>query len=428
MSAAELQRRKKESQGQKEADKRRATQRKDRMILMEEDKKKSAPSMSESEEHSAKQNLKLLANANDAMDAELDDVKHMDQMMLYAKCATIRDRQLQEKAMIQEHLREQELRLDTEMEVKRVRDIKYAEEKERVSKAERKIGAQQIITQIQEREAERTRQQEIRAQEATMMLERIKEQDQKDVEIQREKVEAGKRLLVEVGLANDASSKTKLRAKQQEIVEDQRIADYIKEKDAREHMREEEEKRVKYEKDMEVAQLRAAQEKVMDRQSAIDELRARRYQEQHEREWRHRQLTEAQKRSESQSETKIAREYQRQEKAQRMADQARQDRQEYEQVLDWNRAQAQQDSDKKQVLAGRQDQFREELLEQILTKENEKALARQKFLTEGKQIGRQMAADKRKLGAIKQQKIQMLHSAGVPEKYMADLIKHKSAI
>jgi hypothetical protein len=39
-----------------------------------------------------------------------------------------------------------------------------------------------------------------------------------------------------------------------------------------------------------------------------------------------------------------------------------------------------------------------------------------------------MAADKRKLGAIKQQKLATLKAAGVPEKYQAELMKHKSAI
>lgn len=31
------------------------------------------------------------------MDEEHDDIKHMNQMVLYAKCATIRDAQIQDK-------------------------------------------------------------------------------------------------------------------------------------------------------------------------------------------------------------------------------------------------------------------------------------------------------------------------------------------
>ena len=39
----------------------------------------------------------LLARAKQAMDEEHDDVKHMNQMVLYAKCVTIRDQQIHEK-------------------------------------------------------------------------------------------------------------------------------------------------------------------------------------------------------------------------------------------------------------------------------------------------------------------------------------------
>lgn len=38
----------------------------------------------------------LLTKAQQMMDEEHDDVKHMNQMMLYSKVVTIRDRQLEE--------------------------------------------------------------------------------------------------------------------------------------------------------------------------------------------------------------------------------------------------------------------------------------------------------------------------------------------
>ncbi len=49
----------------------------------------------------------LLTKAQQMMDEEHDDVKHMNQMMLYSKVVTIRDRQLEEaKRLEQEWIEE----------------------------------------------------------------------------------------------------------------------------------------------------------------------------------------------------------------------------------------------------------------------------------------------------------------------------------
>lgn len=39
----------------------------------------------------------VLQRARDKLDEDMDDVKHMNRMMLYSKVATIRDAQVQEK-------------------------------------------------------------------------------------------------------------------------------------------------------------------------------------------------------------------------------------------------------------------------------------------------------------------------------------------
>ena len=52
-------------------------------------------------------NETLLSRAQKKMDDDLDDVKHMNQMVLYSKVVTIRDKQLEEnKRLEQEYLEE----------------------------------------------------------------------------------------------------------------------------------------------------------------------------------------------------------------------------------------------------------------------------------------------------------------------------------
>jgi hypothetical protein len=82
-----------------------------------------------------------------------------------------------------------------------------------------------IIKQIQEREAERIRQQELREQEAQAMLQRIRELELREEEQRKERAVAGRKLLEQVVTANNEQARAKLRKKQEMIEEDLRIAE-----------------------------------------------------------------------------------------------------------------------------------------------------------------------------------------------------------
>lgn len=77
-----------------------AQERKEKMMKMERESAKRKP-LTESEQIEATKRDMLLSHAKQAMDEELDDVKHMNQMTLYAKCVTIRDAQILEKQKAQ---------------------------------------------------------------------------------------------------------------------------------------------------------------------------------------------------------------------------------------------------------------------------------------------------------------------------------------
>lgn len=104
------------------------------------------------------------------MDEELDDVKHMNQMILYSKVVTIRDKQLQENKQLEHEWIEEQKKLDLLMEIERLKSLKVAEEREVVRQQQQRNGALVIIDQIQEREKERIRQREILAKEQEQMV------------------------------------------------------------------------------------------------------------------------------------------------------------------------------------------------------------------------------------------------------------------
>eukprot|EP00441_Pelagodinium_beii_P044038 CAMPEP_0197651360 /NCGR_PEP_ID=MMETSP1338-20131121/32189_1 /TAXON_ID=43686 ORGANISM="Pelagodinium beii, Strain RCC1491" /NCGR_SAMPLE_ID=MMETSP1338 /ASSEMBLY_ACC=CAM_ASM_000754 /LENGTH=191 /DNA_ID=CAMNT_0043225975 /DNA_START=101 /DNA_END=673 /DNA_ORIENTATION=+ len=70
--------------------------RKEKIRQMEEERKRNAIQNDASKDGRAQKNS-VLERAKQMLDEDMDDVKHMNQMMLYSKIVTIRDAQIQEK-------------------------------------------------------------------------------------------------------------------------------------------------------------------------------------------------------------------------------------------------------------------------------------------------------------------------------------------
>lgn len=78
----------------------------------------------------------MCVQAAENMNEQLDEVKQMNKMVMYAKCVTVRDKQLNEKQVIHGDFKIQEKRKDLMMEIERLKKIKYYEELEKVKKEE----------------------------------------------------------------------------------------------------------------------------------------------------------------------------------------------------------------------------------------------------------------------------------------------------
>lgn len=64
------------------------------------------------------------------LDEEQDDVKHMNQMMLYSKVVTIRDQQKEEQLRLEQEWINEQKRMDLMMEIERLKSLKMQEERE----------------------------------------------------------------------------------------------------------------------------------------------------------------------------------------------------------------------------------------------------------------------------------------------------------
>lgn len=115
----------------------------------------------------------LLSKAQKKLDNDMDDVKAMNQMVLYSKVVTIRDKQLEENKKLETEWIQEQKKLDLMMEIERLKVLKEEEEREVRKAAARKQGAQVIVDQIQERTIERMKEQEIRDKERLELLANI---------------------------------------------------------------------------------------------------------------------------------------------------------------------------------------------------------------------------------------------------------------
>merc|ERR1719182_501729 len=99
------------------------------MQMEEERKKKELQRGANKEAHVAANGV--LEKAKQMLDEDMDDVKHMNQMMLYSKVVTIRDAQIMEKRCIQAEKEEEERQLDMMMEIERLKALQMYEEREK---------------------------------------------------------------------------------------------------------------------------------------------------------------------------------------------------------------------------------------------------------------------------------------------------------
>ena len=87
----------------------------------------------------------LLSKAQKKLDNDLDDVKAMNQMVLYSKVVTIRDKQLEENKRLEHEWIEEQKKLDLMMEIERLKVLKEEEQREKRKQEARNRGAQVIV-------------------------------------------------------------------------------------------------------------------------------------------------------------------------------------------------------------------------------------------------------------------------------------------
>lgn len=401
--------------------------RKEKIRQMEEERKKNAMLADNKKDGRAQKNS-VLERAKQMLDEDMDDVKHMNQMMLYSKIVTIRDAQIQEKRHVQHEKEEEERQLDAMMEIERLKALKMYEVREKERLESQRSGAKVIIEQIKDRQAQRMREEESRDQERAFILKQIEALKSEEIEQQQQKKMAAERLMVEVNSANSAAMKIKEEKMLAEKLEEQKVLDYQEAKEMRERQLEEEKQRIAQEKEKETAKLRAMQEKAQDKAAEMDALRAKRAMEAAERAAREKERAERERQEAINKELTAARKQQQAEKERRLGEQAKFERDEFERIIEVQLQQEDAERQRQGEEKAMRVEHSDELRSQIAAREERAYQERRDFLEEGNTVRAQIGSERKKLEKIKARKIEELKKSGVPQKYWSELARKKISI
>lgn len=154
------------------------------------------------------------------------------------------------------------MRLDAMMEHDRVKVLKQLEETDRRRIEERRKGAAKIRLQIEERRQAAILEQERKDQETKLILKQIADTIEQEKKEKAVKVQAQRKLMQAVNVANEESKELKKKEKILEEEEDRKVLQYLLDKEKREEENERINELKKADREKELARLRAAQEKV----------------------------------------------------------------------------------------------------------------------------------------------------------------------
>ncbi|KAJ3006942.1 hypothetical protein HKX48_009384 [Thoreauomyces humboldtii] len=363
----------------------------------------------------------LLAKAQLQLEEQEDEIKHMNELMLYAKCVAIRDKQVEEKIVIRNERKEEEARLDAMMEAVRVDELKKLEDREKDRIEEMRKGAATIRSQITDRREAALLEAERREQETKGILAQMEARNAQDVAEKAAKLQVQKRLRQQVVQANQDSLERKKLAKREEEEEDRKVLEYIIEKEKRETENDRVAKEKKAEREHELSRLRAAQEKMSDKQAQQDALRAQRAFEAHEREYRTKLLIQTEKNLASEKALRESRATQQRARQHAIAVEAHKMRDEFMENLQRQKEQEDKIREEERNRGERNRGYASKVKAQISEKEAIRRRQREDFFMEGIRLAKERSDKAKKIELIKERKLQELTSLGVPTKYCKEV-------
>lgn len=394
--------------------------RKEYLVRKGEETKRKAPK-SDIQLLKIAENQSRLAAAREQTEEELDCVKHLNTLGSRAAAFTIRKQQLAEKEEREEREKYYDERQNLVMEINRLK-LQEAEEAEDARKRVQRYADKDILMgQIANRAVDRKKRQLQVQVDMELQMSNMRKNEEEEVEKAKYQIARQKQIQLEVIASNEKEAALKLRKAQILAEEDERIVQYQREQTAKGELADQRAAAKAVADELRIAKLRAQMQKSADTQSELDELRAKRAQEQKERDFRGKDREIAEKKVQILAEMSVAREHQnRQKKVAAMIERKEQE-EEYlknlsraedqrQVTIAYDRKKAQERLDNKEII-----------LAQINEKQRKRVKQRAYVSAEGKKINGEFMSELDGLEKIRNQKIQTLKDQGVDEVYLTEM-------
>lgn len=204
---------------------------------------------------------------------------------------------------------------------------------------------------------------------------------------------------------------------------------YILDKEARDIEKDKQSASKVAEREQELARLRAAQEKISDKQAQQDALRAQRAHETYEREWRKKEREAAEKKARLENELRAERIKQQESREHAIAVESHKLKVEFFDNLDKQRQVEEKIREEEHVRIEKNKQYSKDVKvrftfygqTQIAEKEAARRKEREEFFMEGIRLAKERKEKIAKIEQIKARKIADLQKMGVPPKYCAEI-------
>jgi len=304
------------------------------------------------------------------------------------------------------------------------------------------------LKEIQRREREEIRKKEIRYQDREILMTQIAGREQarlrriKEVELEGEqmvrqihknqkveeerikaKVEISKVKRAEIAQENSLAIERKKLLVQREVEDDQRVVDYQNMK-ARELAKlEAAEAERKHAAEMLCAKLRSQQQRAMDNRGEIDELRAKRHQEDADRKQRAKELAEEEHRQATLVLMQEAREAQLQMREHQVEQETRAQKKEYQDTIQQAWRAADREEKERDARAKAKKEHQAKLLEQISVKTRLRQRKHAVKKNEGEALKKEFQMELAKLEHTRKEIIDSYKRQGIKDKYLSELNK-----
>lgn len=352
-------------------------------------------------------------------------VKEFDKLCKFAKIATIRDRQVSERKVMEKMYKDKEAKLDLMMELERLKEIRFMNEREDELKKQRKIGALTIIDQIHDNEVERRKKKEQIEKERLLMIKQLEKMKKEDELVLQQKKEHQKMMHAQEVKENEMAIVRKQLKKIDEQKEDLEIEKFNRDKALQEEAIIKEKKLLAQKKEMELQKLRSMQERAIDKQAILDAARAKRAYEESVLKDRKEAQEQLEKKQKLLEDIIKQNDMQLQIKKEMKAQEAEKQQAEFLKLLaEQNKAQ-ENDRRKQEEREEVCKQYRVDLEKQIQELEEKSKLGRFDKENEGRLIKDEYNEYNNNLERIRQLKIKELTDLNIDEKYINPIRRYK---